>query len=97
MTSLQIWAAEQHNVASWTGAGGGAGSRYVTPNAGNTVLHTAACAGRQDLCDWMLRQGAVFVAMCQSRNKRGMRPLECAVERGHAEAAQVLARYTSMN
>lgn len=89
-TSMQLWASEHHNIAAWTQAP----SKYVTANAGNTVLHTAACAGRADLCDWMLRQGAVFVAMAQSRNKRGMRPLECATERGHIEAAQVLARST---
>jgi hypothetical protein len=91
--SMQLWASEQHNIAAWTTPS--ETSKYVTPNAGNTVLHTAAAAGRSDLVDWMLRQGAVFVAMAQTRNKRGLRPLESAAERGHMETAQILARSTT--
>lgn len=95
--SMQLWASEQHNIAAWTTIPneGYQGPRYVTANAGNTVLHTAATAGRTDLVDWMLRQGAVFVAMAQTRNKRGLRPLESAAERGHLDTAQVLARSTT--
>jgi hypothetical protein len=89
-TSLAIWASEQHNVAAWAQGP----SRYVTPNGGNTVLHTAVAAGRADLCDWMLRQGAVFVAMAQARNKRGSLPLDVAMERGFGDVAQILARST---
>lgn len=95
--SMQLWASEQHNIAAWTTIPpeGYCGPKYVTANAGNTVLHTAATAGRSDLVDWMLRQGAVFVAMAQTRNKRGLRPLESAAERGHIETAQILARSTA--
>lgn len=95
--SMQLWANEQHNIAAWSTVQpeGYQGPKYVTVNAGNTVLHTAATAGRSDMVDWMLRQGAVFVAMAQTRNNRGLRPLESAAERGHLETAKILARSTT--
>jgi hypothetical protein len=66
-------------------------AKHVT-RAGNTVLHTAAQAGRTDALQLLVQQRNAHV-MASTRNRRNETPQEAAVTYNQTAAAQPLMRF----